>query len=192
MKIHLLFVSLLLCTSSPIFSKTKKLEERIEINKETVIKYKSSFDAFLKSKEGELNTLLNWTGDGWFGSLCTFAIETFAPAFGLGDVDVKKAKVFLGRTFNDKNKLSQVIATFENSEDNIVYLQQIFKEVDDKTLHRKSRPGLIKVMHNVRHPKIPEPNSMALKRSDGSYEIPDEDFIPFAVCNLFACHILES
>ncbi len=178
-------------TTLPLFAGKNKKVMRPTITTQSVIEYKKTFPDFLKNKEKEFRLLEEWTGDSWWGSVCKFAIESLAPMLGLGDVKVSEAKTFLGRLFSDKQTMDATVESFEKNSDNIAFLQKVFEKVDDTTLYKKSRPGMIAVMHETRHPLVDTPKNIGKMDNNGSYEIPDTKFYPFAISNLMAFHILE-
>jgi hypothetical protein len=170
-------------------------QPRLIITPELMKEYKTSFATYLKSKEHECNRLRNLTDNSrWYGGIMASVIEFTAPLLGLGNVDVNKAKQFLGRVFDENKKqlLQDAIAKLESSEDNRAYLQQLFDSLDLESYKKKARPRIVEAMHHHKHKKVPHSEKLGDKNDKGEYLITDANFFPYAVSNLFAFHILES
>ncbi len=191
MKTYTLLVVILLGSIQTLCN-TKKMASgtKISITKETVTKLtktqKKKFDAFLEQKKKEYEQLMKWTPNNFLGKIATFAIETFSPLMGLGDVDVRHAKTFLGRAFEKEEKLKKAITKLDEDQ-NIRYLQTVFSD------QITNRPDLIQAIRKHRHPCLTNEDlkKMGDKNDKNQYIISDDIFYTLASCNFAAFHIFE-
>lgn len=170
-------------------SSSQSPERKIIITRELIAQYKETFPEYMKSKESELATLSSWTDENWvLGSWISWGLETFGPSMGLGnDFNVGKAKQFLGRMLDEskKNYYDNALNNIETEEHNVIYIEQLFSNLDTSAIKRKDREKLTDQIKKIRHTAMPE-------EVKDFFETDDDVFFKIGTCKLFAFHILES
>lgn len=157
------------------------------ITPDIIAEYKKTFPDFLKHQETHLSMLRKLPkSTGIFGKLINGAIEAVLSVCGLGNVDLDQARDFLGRTFDDEKALHAAIEKLETDNANVNYLHDVFAQLSAEAVRKKSRSDLTVAMRKVKHARVPSAEKMRDKSA-----VSDEDFFPFAACQLFAIHMLE-
>lgn len=168
----------------------------IVITSKSLNGYRTNIDNFIKTKRGEKNILSQLPdGNSFFGRAANFVIENLlAPIFSIyGEVELERAKDFLGRCFENEQLLMQAINSLEKNQDNLDYLNTIFKQASkDNILSKKDGPRFLKIVKTTKHKGVPNPTQMGNKNSNGEYIIPDDDFYRFSASTLMAFHIFEN
>ncbi len=168
---------------------------RLAITASLITEYKKSFGLYLKTKESERAQLCMLPrSSSWYGKILNTAIEYSLQKIDFGSINLEDAKIFLERIFdeNKKNLLEDAITNLETSEHNIIYLQSLFNNLDVNALEKKQRSSMVAAMQTCKHPLVPDSDKFALKNETDEYLVEDSRFMPYAVTNLFAFHILES
>lgn len=150
--------------------------EYCEITPEIIIEYQQTFHQFKKNKEWEALGL----------KLCPdFLLRGRLRSMGLQDVTTKEVRTFMYRALEkaSEDKLHAALARLTD-EPHLLFLQNVFVLLNQQS--KKNRTALSKIMRKKenRHPYLPNPDDMA--------RISDDKFFPFAACQLFAMHLLES
>jgi hypothetical protein len=185
MKQYLLAIALFgtLCQASTIKISTASLAE-----------YKKTIEPFLSNKKQELKKLNRLpSGNSFVGMITNFVIESVvSPLLGYGNIDIERAKVFLGRSFADEKKLQIALQELENKPENLQFIGTIFSELPQQVVAKKDKAGFYDVMRTIKHPNVPNPKAMGDRDSDGNYIISDDKFYQLAATTFMAFHIFET
>jgi hypothetical protein len=157
------------------------------ITPDIVVEYKKTFPKFLEHQESNLAMLRKLPkGNGLLGTLVKKSVEAVLSVCGLGNVDLDQARNFLTRTFENEKAFHAAIEKLETDAANMDYLSKVFAQLPPDAARKRSRADLTIVMKQVKHARVPNPELMGDKAV-----VSDENFFPFAACQLFALHLLE-
>jgi hypothetical protein len=145
---------------------------KIQVTPETVAIYKKNIGPFLEKRKKQTG-LLN-TGIGGF----------FASMSG---VDVKQARAFLARAFEDQQMLDKAIDGLDKDKVAIAYMQTVIDELPPSAIHRKNTKKLPEIMKKHKHPKFKGTETPWSKQ-----DVSDKDFYNGAACSFMVYHLVES